>query len=485
MRCSRIQNLVLWFAVAGTASVGALPTVTAEEPSKPLERLPILPIVKTLSQLSVSTADLPGNTLSWAAANQRPALAKWLLDLRVNPNVTDAEGMTPLFHAVAGGDWPLAGELLSAGANPNLTAPGGISPLMKASAAGHLETIDALLQQGADVDAADATGRRSLHYAIAARKPAVMERLLAANAQVDMETNGGMDAFAFAAETGDWKFMEPILERVSSRVWDAQGRGALKRALDAKDISRMRLVMSKHKGPVTPEGCKAPLLTYAVVSNNLELARQLLDAGADPNTTLPTPAEPRFLAFVSQKVLRHYLTDEPGMTTLAIAAGMGHTDMLKLLMQYGAERNRPTRSKHRLLPIYFASWGGHADCIQSLLDNAPPPEKMRIEINLSAQRATFYKNGIAAFRTDISSGQPETPTKTGRFVVTDKKVYHVSNLYDAKMPFFMRLSCGDFGMHEGELPGYPASHGCIRLPRESAKKLFKQVPIGTLVTISR
>jgi hypothetical protein len=68
-------------------------------------------------------------------------------------------------------------------------------------------------------------------------------------------------------------------------------------------------------------------------------------------------------------------------------------------------------------------------------------------------------------------------------VVTDKKTFHISNLYHAKMPFFMRLSCKDFGMHEGELPGYPASHGCIRLPGDSARKLFKEVPIGTLVTI--
>jgi ankyrin repeat protein len=485
MRCSPIRNLVLWFAVAGAAGAGVLPTVAAVESSKPLDRLPILPIVRTLSQLNVSVADLPGNTLSWAAANRRPALAKWLLDLAVNPNVTDAEGITPLSHAVAGGDWALATELLSAGANPNLTAPGGISPLMKTSAAGHLETIDALLQHGADVDAADATGRRSLHYAIAARKQAAMERLMAGNAQVDLMANDGRDAFAVAAETGDWKLMEPVLERVSSRTWDTLGRSIFKLALDAKDLPRMRLLMSKHSGPVTPEGCKAPLLAYAVVSNNLELAKLLLEAGADANTTLSAPAEPRFLLFVSQKVLRHYVTDEPGMTALAIAAGMGHTEMLKLLLQHGADRNRATRSKHRLIPIYFASWGGHAECIQSLLDNAPPPEKMRIEINLSAQRATFYKDGVAAFRTDISSGQPETPTKTGRFVVTDKKVYHVSNLYDAKMPFFMRLSCGDFGMHEGILPGYPASHGCIRLPRESARKLFKQVPIGTLVTISR
>ena len=485
MRSSPIRILTLCFAVTGTAMAGVLPSGAAQESASLLDRFPILPIVKTLGQLNISATDLPGNALAWAVSNRRPTVAKWLIDLQVNPNVTDAEGLTPLYRAIAGGDWTLASQLLAAGANPNLTAPGGVSPLMKAAAAGHVETIDALAQHGADVDAADATGRQPVHYAIEARKPAALERLFAADARADGRLNDGRDIFALAAETTDWKYMEPVLERISARSWDASGRGALKLSLDAKDIPRMRLVMSKHTGPVTPEGCKAPLLCYAVVSNNLDLARLLLEAGADPNTTLSAPAEPSLLAFVSQKILRHYLTDEPGMTSLAIAAGMGHTQMLKLLVQYGAERNRPTKSKHRLVPIYFASWGGHAECIQSLIDNAPPPEKMRIEISLSAQRATFYKDGVAAFRTEISSGQPETPTKTGRFVVTDKKVYHVSNLYDAKMPYFMRLSCGDFGMHEGELPGYPASHGCIRLPRESARKLFKQVPIGTLVTINR
>jgi lipoprotein-anchoring transpeptidase ErfK/SrfK len=68
--------------------------------------------------------------------------------------------------------------------------------------------------------------------------------------------------------------------------------------------------------------------------------------------------------------------------------------------------------------------------------------------------------------------------------VTDKKTFHMSSIYKVKMPFFMRLSCRDFGMHEGYVPDYPASHGCIRLPSEAARKFFKEVPIGTLVTIT-
>jgi lipoprotein-anchoring transpeptidase ErfK/SrfK len=51
------------------------------------------------------------------------------------------------------------------------------------------------------------------------------------------------------------------------------------------------------------------------------------------------------------------------------------------------------------------------------------------------------------------------------------------------MPYFMRLSCLDFGMHEGVVPNYPASHGCIRLPGDAARRLFAEIPVGTLVSV--
>jgi lipoprotein-anchoring transpeptidase ErfK/SrfK len=114
----------------------------------------------------------------------------------------------------------------------------------------------------------------------------------------------------------------------------------------------------------------------------------------------------------------------------------------------------------------------------------PKPEQLRIEISLAMQRATIIRDGVETMHTSISTGRPGFSTKTGRFVITDKHLEHHSTIYhNASMPYFMRLSGRDFGMHEGVVPGYPASHGCIRLPGDTARKLFKEIPIGTLVTI--
>jgi hypothetical protein len=106
-------------------------------------------------------------------------------------------------------------------------------------------------------------------------------------------------------------------------------------------------VLSKHIGIPTPEDCNEPLLAYAVVANDLKLTRLLLDAGADPNTVCQAPAEPKFLEYVPASFMKHYLTEEQGMTILMVAAGMGNIDMVKLLLERGAERAKPTLSKYK------------------------------------------------------------------------------------------------------------------------------------------
>jgi lipoprotein-anchoring transpeptidase ErfK/SrfK len=121
---------------------------------------------------------------------------------------------------------------------------------------------------------------------------------------------------------------------------------------------------------------------------------------------------------------------------------------------------------------------------QVLLGNAPRPNEVRIDIDLSSQQATLYKQGAPVLSTEISTGRSGFATPTGQFVITDKKQNHVSSIYKVPMPYFMRLNCRDFGMHQGYVTGSPASHGCIRLPAAIARRLFKEVPIGTLVTIS-
>lgn len=464
-------------SMASTPAAGLTPSPTiavATASVSPLVQL----ITGGFNSARIAAARAQGNLLGWAIASRKEQLVDWMLYARLNPNARDSSGLTPLLHAAIAENWSLAARLLAQGAEPDAAGPQQVTPLMIAASAGHVDTIQTLVQSGATVDASDAKGHRPLHYALATRKRGALEALLAADARVT-----DPDVFPLAAETRDWSFIGPVLERFDSRAWDLHARVLLEQTIRMKQVDQLRLLLAKHKGPATLEGAKDPLLAYAVVRNDLELARLLLQAGADPNITLPAKPEDRLLNLVPYKTLKHYLTYEPGMNLMTVAAGMGHAEMIRLLLAHGAERNRATKSKHRLVPLYFAAWGNHVEALQTLIGNAPKPDQMRIEISLTSQEATLYKNGVPVFRTEISSGQSETPTPTGQYVVTDKKRHHVSNLYDAKMPFFMRLSCKDFGMHEGHLPGYPASHGCIRLPGDSARKLFREVPIGTLVTI--
>ncbi len=136
-----------------------------------------------------------------------------------------------------------------------------------------------------------------------------------------------------------------------------------------------------------------------------------------------------------------------------------------------------------------------------------------IRISLSAQRAYFYKGGRLAGVSAISSGREGLDTVTGHFHIIQKDKNHQSSLFGdyvdangnvikkdidtskdpkppgaifdgARMPYFMRI-VGGTGMHEGYLPGYPASHGCIRMPGAMAEVFFRNVTEGTPVTIEQ
>ncbi len=134
-----------------------------------------------------------------------------------------------------------------------------------------------------------------------------------------------------------------------------------------------------------------------------------------------------------------------------------------------------------------------------------------IVIDLGSQEAVFFKGGREVGRAPVSTGREGYRTPTGAFKVIQKNKTHVSNLYGdyvdsagnvvkgnvglkthrrpagtrfrgSPMPYFMRIH-GGIGMHAGYLPGYPASHGCIRLPKGAAKRFFENTPIGTPVKV--
>jgi hypothetical protein len=147
----------------------------------------------------------------------------------------------------------------------------------------------------------------------------------------------------------------------------------------------------------------------------------------------------------------------------------------------------------------------------SYWDGAGVPGKPSVKIRLGEQRAYFYKSGQLVGISQLSTGREGLDTPVGQFKINQKDIGHASSRYGdyvdandnvvvpnidnekdpkppgtkfkgAPMPYFMRI-VGGVGMHAGYLPGYPASHGCIRMPEFMAEDFFNNVEAGTPVTI--
>lgn len=118
---------------------------------------------------------------------------------------------------------------------------------------------------------------------------------------------------------------------------------------------------------------------------------------------------------------------------------------------------------------------------------APSPnDPLHMVVSLDEQKLSVYRGANLVEVTPISSGKKGHSTPTGVFSILEKRKRHFSNLYDnAPMPYMQRLTWSGIALHEGRLPGYPASHGCVRLPREFAKNLYSQTSRGHHVVVTK
>lgn len=113
------------------------------------------------------------------------------------------------------------------------------------------------------------------------------------------------------------------------------------------------------------------------------------------------------------------------------------------------------------------------------------PDPPMIAVSLALQRLYVYRGGELVGVAAISSGRPGHATPLGDYRILEKALRHRSNIYsNAPMPFMQRLTWGGIALHAGVNPGYPASHGCIRLPHAFARDLFRMTGIGATVTIT-
>ena len=185
--------------------------------------------------------------------------------------------------------------------------------------------------------------------------------------------------------------------------------------------------------------------------------------------------------------------------------------LLSILASCASRDSRLARTEYLGAPAVTQApaRGGYDDL--SYWDGASASGSPRIKIDLNQQRAYFYKGATLAGVAVVSSGREGYGTPPGKFKVVQKNADHASNLYGdyvdaagnivkkdvdvrkdpkppgttfrgAPMPYFMRIH-GGVGMHAGFLPGYAASHGCIRLPPALAKQFFENAPAGTPVEV--
>lgn len=167
-----------------------------------------------------------------------------------------------------------------------------------------------------------------------------------------------------------------------------------------------------------------------------------------------------------------------------------------------APLNQPMRKASDLIKTQ-APLSTNASVLQSVT-----PDNARVLVSLSKQRAYLMTGDQIAADSPISSGKRGHTTPTGSFTISEKDKDHRSNLYGdykdskgrtvrggisahidsapsgthfvgAPMKWFMRLTSGGVGMHVGILPGYPASHGCVRMPEPAAALFYSKVKVGT------
>lgn len=115
-----------------------------------------------------------------------------------------------------------------------------------------------------------------------------------------------------------------------------------------------------------------------------------------------------------------------------------------------------------------------------------PTGPLLLAISIGSQKVTVYDNGSPVASSSISTGMAGHPTPTGIFSVIQKQRWHRSNIYsNAPMPYMQRITWSGVALHAGVVPGYPASHGCIRLPDRFAVRLWSLTRLGARVIITR
>ena len=301
----------------------------------------------------VNVAEADGTTaLHWAVQGEAAALVGLLIDAGADVGVANRYGVTPLSIASLTGNASIIAQLLEAGADPNAATAGGRTPLMTAARTGDVAAVDVLLAHGTDVHATDDTrGQTALMWAAAENNAAVVDTLVRAGADVGTRTRHGFTALLFAARAGRIEAAKALLA-AGAEVDEALSNGVtpLLLALTNKSFelatALLRAGADPNQGAVgwsalhqlawsrqPPVGYDNPEPVHRDDVHALDLARELMALGADPN------------ARIAKQLLdqpRQRSTGGTGATPFFLAARAGDVELMRVLVEYGADPFLPT-----------------------------------------------------------------------------------------------------------------------------------------------
>jgi ankyrin repeat protein len=484
--------------------------------------------------------------LLWCMKNGRYVIARELLDHGADPHLTDRTGLSPLACAIDKKQRALALLLLEKGADPGKFSkePSQETPIViRCLAQGWSDMIPMLVKKGADLNAVNANGQMAVDISLANGDVTQFQKLIQLGADVGL---GGWDTRLWqAVERSDIKTLTTILDAgIKTDKSNDKQQTLLSAAIAKSDHAVMEILLKKQplqqdalhlacaKGDLIATqllhkyGCDVNALfaptqdipiNVAIRSNNpavlqylldngatidhkgienqtplacaiankkKEMVKILLDKGADTNQKLETAANDIFLSFIDGNGMKFYLRKDRNITPLMLAADSGSLEITKLLLDHGAKINVWT-AVNKTWPLNFASRKSDVPMMRLLMGKDPLVEDRKIVVSLKEQKAKLFSaTGEIIYTTKISSGKKGFDTPTGTYVITNKHKEWHSTIYDsASMPCFQRLSCSDFGFHQGVVPGYAASHGCIRVPAGNAQKLFGLTQLGDRVVI--
>jgi uncharacterized protein len=343
---------------------------------------------------AVNAAEADGFTaLHWAAQRNDPELVDLLIAARARVRATSRYNITPLYLASLNGNSAVIERLLNAGADPNSTAHEGQTMLMTAALAGKPDAVRLLLARGAKVDAVEPyKGQTALMWAAAEGNTASTNVLIEAGANLKATSMGGFTPLLFAVRNAHTEIVETLLTHggnpndaapdgstalgmatvnayfeLASLLLD---RGADPNLPDPRGSALHTVAWLRKPGSDgaagvggTPQG--TPVQTGAVTA--LQLAKKLLDRGANPNARVEWQ-EPRFgkeggTARNPPNVrLGRHLLSYIGATPFYVAAKNGDVALMRLLAEHGANPTTPTRAG--ITPLMVASgldyWEGES-----------------------------------------------------------------------------------------------------------------------------